>query len=227
MKYAEYEKKIFKLAKFLHTAFLYRVAILITAGVVAASTIALVSTKGIVSNSSMLKQTYTYGEVDKPIVKSFLGKGEFEYTLQGSGAWTTDFPKKVGKYIARPKSKNNFGSYYYGDIQQFEIVAKKINVRITQTSITYGEDFVLSKPTLAFQDQISSFKVDIPNKAESTWRVTPITSSIKVVDSDGYDVSNCYEFTTSSSNIRVYKKPLSITSETVVKEYDGNPLSSD
>lgn len=224
MKYSDYEKKIYSVTKVLRFSYIHRIAlILITAAIVGVSA-TLVGTKGIVFDLFSFKDTYEYGEVDKGNTGAFMGSASFEYSLKGEDKWSEEFPKYIGEYEARAKSNNNFGSHYYGNHRQFRIVKKQVDIKVTSSLITYGDEIKVSTSKLSFNDKLDSYSVSVQNKEEAIWNVTPNVNSIHIKNSDGEDVTDCYEFVSYSSPVQVKKRPITIKSADASKEYDGTPL---
>lgn len=224
MKYSDYEKKIYSLTKVLRFTYLYRAVFIAATAVTAVSIVTLVTTKGIVSNDyEGFKTEYVYGEVASPSTGAFMSDASFEYCLDGNERWTDEVPTLVGTYYARAKSRNNYGSYYYGKSQKFSITKKTIKVSVVPSSITYGEDIKVSTDSLPFDDKLETYQVNIENKESASWNVTP--TSVQIKNADGVDVSSCYNFVPETKKVKILKRPLSITSKDATKEYDGNPLS--
>lgn len=221
MSYQDYENNIYKVAKTLKFAYKNRFKFLAGLIAVFAVTMTLVSIKGIVSSEYTFASTYEYGETVSASGKSIFGSAEYEYSSFNTENWTSNFPTLVGNYKARSKGKNNYGSYYHGDTQFFQIVPKKVDVQMSKSTITYGEENPVYIEGLQFKDQLTSFGSLIEDKTNDKWKMTPDVSKIVVTNSAGLDVTSCYVFNPIQKEVDVNKRAISITSSSSVFTYTG------
>ena len=149
MLYEEYEHKIIKKAKVLRVLYRFRVLIILAIVLVLGSGGTLAGTKGVVMDKKKVGNTYYYGEIYEYLSEAFLSEVDYEFSYNHSEEWTSELPRLIGHYTLRSKSKNIVNSYYYGALQEFDIVPKPIYVEVVESSITYGE-----KPTINISSEL-------------------------------------------------------------------------
>lgn len=235
MRYEEYENKIRKRAKAKRILRFFRLPLIGLSVLIVALIVTLLQVKGIVTEETQFMKTYTYGESFSATASTFLdGDVIYEYCLEGSNEWTTDTPKHPGNYQARAVSSNGFGVPTYGAVQTFSIEPLKAEVEIATDSFTYGNQPVISyhlegsdEDGLFMNDTIADYSLNYDDFSKSKTSVQVDKSSIKVVNQEGEDISDCYDFICKPRDVTILPLPLTIQLESVQKIYDGKELTAD
>lgn len=228
--YKEYEQKIIKLAKIRHSAFKHRFLIGGISALVVATTVTLITTKGIVSDVEKLKARYEYGENITYKSNAFMSSVKYEFATRDGEEWSEECPSDVGSYKFRSLGRKSGGSYYYGKTQYFDIVPKEIGVQILTNEMTYGdtpsavftEDFVKSDHC-----DTSTISYIYQNKQTNTFKVMVDSTKLKVLSLDGKDVTRNYTFASYPKNINILARSITIASGSSVKGFDGTNLSDE
>lgn len=235
MRYEEYENKIRKRAKAKRILRFFRLPLIGLSVLIVALIVTLLQVKGIVTEETQFMKTYTYGESFSATASTFLdGDVIYEYCLEGSNEWTTDPPKHPGNYQARAVSSNGFGVPTYGAVQTFSIEPLKAEVEIATDKFTYGSQPVISyhlegsdEDGLILNDTIVDYSLNYDDFSKSKTSVQVDKSSIKVVNQEGEDISDCYDFTCKPRDVNILPIPLTIEFCGGEKVYDGTPLTAD
>ena len=235
MRYEEYENKIRKRAKAKRILRFFRLPLIGLSVLIVALIVTLLQVKGIVTEETQFMKTYTYGESFSATASTFLdGDVIYEYCLEGSNEWTTDPPKHPGNYQARAVSSNGFGVPTYGAVQMFSIEPLKAEVEIATDKFTYGNQPVISyhlegsdEDGLFMNDTIVDYSLNYDDFSKSKTSVQVDKSSIKVVNQEGEDISDCYDFICKPRDVTILPIPLTIEFGGGEKVYDGTPLTAD
>ena len=235
MRYEEYENKIRKRAKAKRILRFFRLPLIGLSVLIVALIVTLLQVKGIVTEETQFMKTYTYGESFSATASTFLdGDVIYEYCLEGSNDWTTDPPKHPGNYQARAVSSNGFGVPTYGAVQTFSIEPLKAEVEIATDKFTYGNQPVISyhlegsdEDGLFMNDTIVDYSLNYDDFSKSKTSVQVDKSSIKVVNQEGEDISDCYDFICKPRDVTILPIPLTIQLESAQKIYDGKELTAD
>ncbi|MCQ2087353.1 MAG: hypothetical protein MJZ37_04695, partial [Bacilli bacterium] len=231
MRYEKYEKSVKRAAKTLSAVFKFRVPIIATLGVATATTVGLVSTKGLVGDVSISANEIFYGETIKLEGSSFLsGDVETEYRpLNASDdSWTTEAPYFVGDYEARLRSENNFGSYYYSDPVKYTIKPLNLDLNIRSAQrVTYGDDPLLDTVSLVGYDKLDKYDFVYEDISAKKTNVKVDLDKVAIVNERGEDVTKCYNFTTEDKELEFLPKKLTLDFPGASRDYDGTPLKND
>lgn len=228
MRYEEYEKKIIKRAKVRKAIYRFRWPIIIvsTVGILTAG--ALIGTKGIVSEKQRLAKTYTYGDTLSYLSTAFMSTASYEFAELDSEEWSDEVPYLVGDYKMRSRGLNSFKSYYYGDVQEFNIEPKEVVATVLQDNMTYGDQPILKLEGLCYDDHFdNTYTMQLENRGQAKWTITPNSDSIKIFAKDGKDVTNNYKIVEQSKVVDILKRSLTISTGSSSKKYDGTPLKNE
>ena len=223
MQYEKYEQRVAKIANLFKLMFKHRVLIISVLAFIMSGIVALLSTKGIITDVESCPAEIVYGENVEFDSKAFLSKTSFEYAPVGTDDWTDEMPKDPGEYYVRVVADATFGNRY-SEPQTFVVKPKKITVGIANGGeVVYGElppvdaelvsNDVIACTAFTFNDR--------KNKAEAN------KDAIKIYDGDGNDITARYEITTAAGYITTVPRPLSVTTGSASKVYDGLPLTND
>ena len=226
MIYDKYKTRIAKLAKFLLVVRRYRFLIMSVLLTVLAITTVLLSTNGMVYGDGKCPSTIYYGQTLEYESNAFLTKVHYEYYDPASKTWTTEQPTKPGSYQVRAVSKNIFGDKKYGEIHDFKILAKELEVKVAVSTIEYGASLPVTAD-LVEEGTITCSLFDYIGLGSETVQVCPRAEGVKITDKDGTDITSYY-------TIKGGLTPLTFTARTVVLEipdiehvYDGQVFTSE
>ena len=232
MLYESYEQKMAKIARFLKFVFKHLTKIIIAASVVIATTTTILAVKGTIIGAKDCPESIVYGEELGFSANAFLGKVKYEYRLDGTDEWSSEFPILPGTYNVRPFSTSIFGNSRYGKIQTFVINPKNIEINIKTSSMVYGgtpeieSSELKAGDTLYCQDFIfedgNNQALLTPGKAN----VSPNLDAVVIVDKDGRDVTKSYNISFIQKEINVSARELEIIVAGAEKIYDGKALTN-
>jgi hypothetical protein len=221
MLYDKYKNRMIAVRKARNFLYRFRVLFISSASLVLATTITLLSIKGIPLKGTAISKEVTYGDElvysDNALFNSDV---TYEFSPADKEAWTFSSPSRPGEWKMRSVSTNGFGGKYYGGINTFTILPKNIEVKVAESSLEYGE-----KPTLYSSlisgDTFTNYDVNFSSYSSSSVEVTPNLDSITITNSKGEDVTSCYSMTFVSSSLAIKTRPLSIEIQDQEKEYDA------
>lgn len=220
--YEEYVKKIKRIASVKNFIVRFRILISSVTLVLVGLLTAFLVSKGHVSSITLNTTNLEYGEKLEYRASSLFSDVYFEFLVDG--AWTKEEPKVAGTYEIRAVSKGAFSKKYSDSLTY--VISKKdltINVNENQT-ITYG-----SMPSVSYDGLIDGDKIVLAdilfNYEDLTKSSTNVgISSLKVVNSEGVDVTDSYNLLNEKTSITFnkYNALISINEENKLKkEYDG------
>lgn len=225
MQYADYRKKMVKLANVLSVLKRFRVLIILACVLAVALLTTLLCICGIVYEVSACPQEIVYGEDLGFRAKAVMGGVTYEYSSADGGEWSKTVPVRAGSYKVRPMSKSITGKPRYGKAHAFTVLPKNIEVRAADTAV-YGE-FPELVADLSFADSISCTGFAYGDKYAENTDVLPDKDSIVIMNERGEDVTSSYAVTTVKTEITIGKRALTVAAGSAEKEYDGAPLTSD
>ena len=223
MQYENYEKKVARIEKALKFVFRHLGLFLLGFGIVLAGIATLLGTKGIITENSSCPESIIYGEGLDYEAKAFISDVQYEYSPKGKDKWSTEFPKDPGEYEVRAAAKALFG-YRYGEEQTFTVLPRETNVDIASRDVIYGNDPALSL-SLAYGDRVGEAHFDY-NEDRTVARLDP--DSIVIVDEKGTDVTDRYSLKMNATEWKIITRdrPLTVSSESAEKVYDGTALTN-
>ncbi|MDE6869004.1 MAG: hypothetical protein K2J83_07695 [Clostridia bacterium] len=225
MQYADYRKKMIKLAGVLSVLKRFRVLIISACVIVVALITTLLCVRGIVYEVSACPQTIVYGEALGFRAKAVMGSVVYEYAEADGEEWSQVEPVRAGSYKVRPCSKSVTGQPRYGKVNAFTILPKSIEVRAEDYTV-YGDNPDLVAD-LSFDDSITCSVFTYDDKYAETTEVLPDKDSVVITDKNGADVTSSYIITTVKSEISIGKRTLTVAAASAEKEYDGTSLTAD
>ncbi|MDE7454074.1 MAG: transglutaminase domain-containing protein [Clostridia bacterium] len=223
MQYAEYRKKMIKLANVLSVLKRFRILIISACLVLVALVTTLLAIRGIVYEVADCPQEIVYGENLGFKAKAVMGKVVYQYSTDG-GEWSETKPVRTGSYKVRPYSKDVAGKPRYGKIHEFTVLQKNIEVRAADTAV-YGDDPALVAD-LSFNDSASCTRFDYGDKYAEKTNVLPDKDGVIITDEKGGDVTSCYVITTLESEITFNKRAITVQAVSAEKDYDGEVLTA-
>lgn len=221
--YEEYKAKLAKRGNVLKKIWRFKIPILSSFLAILATAITLMSIKGLVIDDVTIKDT-VYGEKLEYSSHAIFNSTSYEFYDEKNATWSNAEPILVGNYKARAVSYSIFGNVRYGETYTFNITPKNIDVSFSEEKILYG-----TSPTavanLAYNDKILKCLFNTYNYNSTGAMMMAMSDSIKIIDNNNKDVTDCYTFNTLEKGILFDKRNLSILSSNE-KEYDGTPLSA-
>ena len=246
--YDKYQNRIKRLAAVKNFIVRFRALFIALFAVLIAASLALMFTKGMITQNIVLPDRIVYGDdyadgIKAP--KAFLSgvKYEFKRVNEESSAksavkysltegreeqkeeeWTDELPTYAGKYLVRTVTKKITGKSY-GTPKEFEIETKPVEFVIKSDSIVYSDmpkdyDFNPVKGDSLDRDSVR-FNYEDP-AADSTI-VWADAGSFRIYNSKGEDVTFCYNISApkTEKEITILPKNETLTPKSFVTEYIG------
>ena len=251
--YDKYQNRIKKIAAVKNFIVRFRWPFIALFAVLIAASLALMFTKGMITQSIILPDKIIYGddygsEIQRP--KAFLSDVEYQfkrvkdesdaksavkYSLTDDEAaeedeWTYELPTYAGKYLVRMVSNKIFGKSYSAPAE-FEIETKPIDFVIKSDSVIYGEmpkayDFDTVKGDSFDKDAV---RFNYENPAADSTIVWADKDSFRIYNSKGEDVTFCYDISVpkTEEEVKIETKDETLTPESLVTEYIGRAIDYD
>jgi hypothetical protein len=221
MLYDKYKNKMIAVRKARNFLYRFRILFISSASLILATTITLLSIKGIPLKGTTVAKEVTYGDElvysDSALLNSEV---TYEFSPADKEAWTLSSPTRPGEWKMRSVSSNGFGGKYYGEVNAFTILPKKIEVKVAESSLEYGE-----KPTITSSlisgDTFTNYDVDFSSYSSATPDVSPNLKSLTITNAKGEEVTSCYDVTSLSSSLAITTRPLSVEIQDQEKDYDA------
>ena len=226
MTYKSYEARIRRIAavtKGLRKWAPLIVAILLTAVL---ATGGYLVAKGMVIGGVTCPPVLEYGDDINPTSFVVMGSAVYEYAAEGEDVWSQTPPVLPGKYQVRAVTTRSFGIVDHSRVTPFVIQPRKVTVTVTEDSIPYGGTPTISVE-LSFGDRVETVSLEFENLEISP--NTPVHISketIRIVNVNGEDVTSAYELNTVDKIVAVVPRPITLSSESAAKVYDGTALSA-
>lgn len=222
MLYQEYKQRLAKYLNVFDTVWRFRYLVLLAFVLL----IALIGVfLGITGNLYDLDwpETFEYGAAF-PEARAVFREASLEFCAAGTADWTEEVPKTVGSYAARPVSTGITGGKKVGDPISFSIVPKKSDVIIDGGSFAYGET-PRAALSLAYNDRPDGEWFDYE---WGTGRTCLVTAHVRrILNENGLDVTTCYDLVSAPHEVNVIPRPVTVSTESASKTYDGSPLSAE
>lgn len=188
---------------------------------IVALTSTLLGIKGYIINTVKITDI-NYGEKLNYEAKGlFSNYISYEFKAENNNEWSKEEPYKVGNYEIRGISKNIFGGFTYGESTKFKINPLNVDVKILENSSSiYGEIPILDFG-LINGDRLIELDFSYESFNNNLANVKMDESSIKIIDINNEDVTDCYNFNFESS-YEISLLPRKITFEAKESiEYDA------
>ena len=132
MLYDSYYKKISRIAAFWRKIFKHIVLIAIVVGVILATFIAFMITKGIIFDDNTIsgKIELVYGNGVSLDSSALFSDVNYEYSSDSGKTWKSGTPILPGEYKIRVVANGFFGQSRYGKVYSLTIAPKKVDVKI-------------------------------------------------------------------------------------------------
>ncbi len=227
MLYDSYKKKILKWANL--RDFLLKHKILVS--IILIAIIGIMSTllyfKGDFTSPLTCNEQFVYGEKLNCKSGAFLAITGYEFKEDGSDKWTRNRPTKPGTYQVRAIANTAFGRNY-SNVEIFTISKKNIKISVNEESLPYGDTPTfggeLSYKDYVEQNQVRYTVSEINYDNTQTYDI--YKSSIIIKNSNGEDVTNCYNVQVESADVKVLQREVTLEVKSKTKLYDGLALTS-
>ncbi len=223
MLYQDYKDKINKRVKIRRVLRRYRVPIISAISLIIILIAAFMTTKGMVFGDSLETNKIEYGNKPSFTASAVFSDVRYEFSGASEDKWTTTVPVLMGEYRMRVVANGVFGERF-SDEQTFSIVPRRISVVANTPTIVYGEKPGASA-SLAFDDRVECGEFIFDDSTKQQTNVTPVKSSVKVIDKNGKDVTECYEVGVAPSMITFTKRDITVTVESVTTVYNDEYFS--
>lgn len=232
MQYGSYKRKILILNKIIN--FIYKIRFILI-GIFVLSLTTYISLNAVTGTNTTFvskpSDEVEYGDTFDFLPQSILNSAYVEYRNVNEEEWSEEKPKYVGTYEARGYSYNGWDNKIIGETFRFSIKKKDILLWPVQDQVHYGNNINYDHDPLIDGDRISNISFDFsdeyytddPFKGNEYFLcgVTFNLSSIVVLNNDGDDVTQNYNFFPDKKEFKVYKRKISISSESMSCVYDG------
>ncbi len=222
MLYQEYKEKLYKRKKIYDGLWKFRFLILAVTLFAFALSGTLMGIKGVAYDFSIPSEM-GYGEQFLPEAECIFGDVSFEYRAEGALEWSRERPMYAGNYECRTVTASVFGTTRVGKPHAFEILPKKVEVKVFGDSHRIGDDVVFWADLL-YKDALQVRDYDV-SRADGNFVVTFRAEDIAVFSEDGKDVTSSYEFLPEDKTLSVVKRPVTVTMPSAEIEYDGEEHS--
>ncbi|MBQ9744640.1 MAG: transglutaminase domain-containing protein [Clostridia bacterium] len=227
MQYDKYYKRISVIANIFKTIKHFRALIISVVSVIIALTSGYLGTQGIVYDSEECPASFEYGAeftyeanaLFQDVVYEFSSDKDFTTVLE-------EMPRFPGEYYVRAVSTSSFGNPRYGDIHAFTILPKKLDVKVKQQSILYGDTPSVTA-SLIKGDEIYCTDYIYEDISRVSTTVQPVKASIIITDSEGNDITWAYDVNPVSSKIDLTTREITVTVGDASDIYDALPFMYD
>ena len=211
MLYDSYHKKISKIVDVLRKIFKHIVLISIVLGLLLAFLLTFMITKGIVLDDLNISDNFkmSYGDELPMKAGAMFASPTYQYSEDGV-TWSDTVPTKPGQYNVRAVAKGIFGNDRYGKVYTFTLEPRKIDVSVADSEIVYG-DLPSLEASLVYGDTISCDKFIYSNRFSSVTLIMPDEENIKILNTDGEDITSSYDISVKNSLITVLQRKILVT----------------
>lgn len=223
MLYDAYKERILKIVRILDYIRRHAIVISAAAALLLATVITLLATKGLVGDVKGPAEI-TYGETYVAKVSAFLSSSHLEYRAEG-GQWSTEVPIYPGTYTVRGVGKSSGGKPRYGKETTLTILKKVVDVTTAESEIEYGFLPQIQEKGLVYGDLLRCEDFVFEDPVSAVTNITPIAESITIYAKDGRDVTDAYILHPVTTAITRTPRPISVTVQEAVHEYDGQKFT--
>lgn len=220
MLYQSYKQKLNRLTARFSSIWRFRILILCVIIAIIALIATLLCITGNVYGFTC-SSTVCYGDDLQVEASAIFRTPSYQFRTE-EGQWTEDRPTQAGSYEVRAVAYG-IGGPKYSQPLSFTIVPRQVELTIDENDLVYGESIGV-EAALAYDDYIAQFTVDY-HLSDGNYSVTQVLAE-SVLNSDGTDVTGCYEFNFTPCVVAVSPRPITIVVEDASKVYDGTPLTS-
>ena len=227
MFYESYVEKILKVAKVKDFFHRFRILFISIFALITLLTSGYLTTKGMIIKEITVSQVVKYGDKIDCDAKALFTRIEYEFKHEDSNTWSTIEPTQLGQYEVRAVAKKSFGRKSYSDVASFEVLPQALTITIDSNSVIYGDQPSYSTDGLVKGDKIQEIEFTFENVMLTNTNVSLDVDNIKIVNSNGHEVTKAYVITCEDKNVNIDEVDLVIKLKDITKEYDGQPFVYD
>ena len=219
--YDNYLNRIQKVAKFKNFVHKFRFLIIGVFSLIIATTAGLLAAKGTVTTAMSLPAQIVFGDSYSPTATAFMSSVSYEYSLEGSGEWSSKQPVKAGKYLARTVTEKTFGKSY-SDPVRFEILPREAEFTIGSDFVVYGEvpeECSVSNLVSGQKLVTADLRFEYESYTATRTQVDVIRSSVKITDGNGEDFTSCYDITFYGKELEITPRAITLQADSVEYTY--------
>ena len=224
-RYARYDARIRFLGRILAFLRRHRVMVSILSGTFLVLLLSFLSLIGSFFSEAHC-QDFVYGDAPACDAQAFLATTKYQYAnAQGTPQWQQESPASLGEYRIRGVSKNGFGASKFSNEMTFTLLARDLSLILPSESIRYGQlsDAYLLEHAkilgLAPGDRIVTATWDMALEEGPAVRIR--LNSLRIEDSHGRDVTECYRIHAPQCCIPLQPQPITVSADSAEKQYDG------
>ena len=225
-RYDKYEKKLLKLRKVRDFFYRFRIFFITFITLAVLTSASLIGITGVVTSTNASDNAYIYGEKYSFSGQAIFSDVIYEYKEADSEIWSSEKPYKVGQYNYRYYSYGAF-NVKYSDVKTFSIIPRRVDIKILEDAIIYGNKPHIEHEDLMFDDKVKQFNAIFKDLTTIKTDVYVEKSSVVIVDGNGSDITYCYDIVCPIKNLKVVERDFYFDFKGGQKIYDGTPLSND
>ena len=230
--YDSYLNRIQKVAKFKNFVHRFRFLFIGVFSLIIAATAGLLIAKGAVTTAMTLPAQIEYGTDYAPTPASaFLSSVSYEYSLEGSGVWSSEKPIRAGKYLARTVTQKVTGKGY-SDPVGFEITPLEVTFTIGSDRVVYGgipADCAISATAFSDKLAVEELRFAYDSYTAQKTGVSVIEGSVRIIDANGDDITSCYNisFEDSKKEIEILPRAITLQADGITTTYSGSAVKTE
>lgn len=232
MLYEIYQNKILKAARVLSKIVRILPYVITCIAIISTIVITVLALRGTVLKTECPSKI-EYGQAVTCEAKAFWSDVYYEYSADGGNSWSMEMPRLTGDYRVRAVGRTIFDNPRHGKALDFTIVPKRVSISVVEEFVMYG-DSPSAQATLEYSDVLECDGFIFENgKADTSgnknvakvYDVKADTEHIRILDSEGNDVTKEYVLEPAVSQIAITKRPIKVTVDNATHVYDALPFS--
>ena len=225
MLYEEYARKIRRYAQIRDSILRFKIPIICALAAILAAVSGFLITKGTVTEQISGDDEYVYGDNLSFGAKALFSDVTYEY-FDGA-EWSTDEPFMPGEYQVRAVTERSFGRNGYSDSFSFVISQRSATLSVSDKSVQWKDAPSTRATGLVKGDTLESATARLENESVGDTTADVDCDSAVIRTKSGYDVTAAYILTTQTTDITVIPRRITVTVNSVSREYDGTPVTAD
>ena len=224
MLYEQYALKIKKYADIRDAILKFKILILSVLSVILVATAGFLAVNGMITEQISGSEEYVFGETPKFSAKALFSPLSFEYSADGEN-WSADVPDMPGEYYVRAVSERSFGFKGHSDAYAFTILKKDVTLNIADDKVQWRMLPSVEAEGLLSAHSLAEAQTELENGEIGVTEARVLTDTVKIVNGDGKDVTDGYNFMTSPKSVEVVARILTLKANDVTKVYDAEPIA--
>lgn len=224
MLYEQYALKIKKYADIRDAILKFKILILSVLSVILVATAGFLAVNGMITEQVSGREEYVFGETPKFSAKALFSPLSFEYSADGEN-WSADVPDMPGEYYVRAVSERSFGFKGHSNAYAFTILKKDVTLNIADDKVQWRMLPSVEAEGLLSAHSLAEAQTELENGEIGVTEARVLTDTVKIVNGDGKDVTDGYNFITSPKSVEVVARILTLKANDVTKIYDAEPIA--